>query len=150
MTKVLFAAFLSSALGGAWALVTEKAPEAMIVHNVFFSLADNTPTGKENFVEACKKFLSKHEGLVFFAAGPRGEQFSREVNDQEFDVAITLVFKNKAAHDKYQDSEPHQQFIKEWKPSMKKVRVFDSLTAETVGLATPARRSPPGGAPDRE
>ena len=41
-------------------------------------------------------------------------------------MALTLVFKNKAAHDVYQDSAPHQAFIAECLPNVKKVRVFDS------------------------
>ena len=37
----------------------------------------------------------------------------RDVNDRDFDVALHLVFKNKAAHDQYAESERHQKFIEE-------------------------------------
>jgi hypothetical protein len=49
------------------------------------------------------------------------------VNDQEFDVALYVIFKDKAAHDAYQVAATHQQFIEESKSNWKKVRVFDSL-----------------------
>ena len=42
-------------------------------------------------------------------------------------MALTIVFENKAAHDKYQDHKRHLEFIKENKDSWKKVRVFDSI-----------------------
>jgi hypothetical protein len=53
-------------------------------------------------------------------------EFNREVNDRDFDVALHLVFKDKDAHDKYQVSERHKQFVAAHSNSMKKVRVFDS------------------------
>ena len=60
------------------------------------------------------------------AAGPLAEEFTRDVNDQEFDVSIQFVFTNKAAFEKYSKSEKHLKFIEENKPNWKKVRVFDS------------------------
>jgi hypothetical protein len=99
----------------------------MIVHNVFFSLKDTSPKAKEKLVDACKKYLTKHPGEVYFAAGPLAEEFKREVNDRDFDVALTIVFEDKKAHDLYADAQRHKQFIDENKENWKKVRVFDSL-----------------------
>ena len=42
-----------------------------------------------------------------------GQGPQREVNDQDFEVALHVVFTNKEAHDKYQTHERHLQFIKE-------------------------------------
>lgn len=98
----------------------------MIVHNVFFSLKESNAANRKKLVDACKKYLTKHEGEVFFAAGPVAEEFNREVNDRDFDVCLTIVFKDKAAHDKYQDHKRHIDFIEENKATWKKVRVFDS------------------------
>jgi hypothetical protein len=101
-------------------------PEPMVVHNVYFSLKDNSPEARKKLVEACKKYLSDHPGTVFFAAGVLSEELNRPVNDRDFDVALHLVFKNKAAHDKYQDDPRHIKFIEEMRDNWKKVRVFDS------------------------
>src|SRR5947209_2757656 len=85
----------------------------MIGHMVYFSLKDNTPAAKDKLVAACKKYLTKHPGEVFFAAGTLAEDLQREVNDRDFDVALHIVFEDQAAHDKYQDAERHHQFINE-------------------------------------
>jgi hypothetical protein len=107
---------------------TEAAPAAgsLLAHNVFFSLKDNSPGAKKKLVDACKKYLAKHPGTVFFAAGTLVPELDRPVNDRDFDVGLHLVFKDKAAHDAYQDAPLHQQFIEENKDNWKKVRVFDS------------------------
>jgi hypothetical protein len=115
----------------AWQLVpqsvaADRDAEAMIVHDVYFSLKDASPEAKQKLVDACKKHLSKHDGEVFFATGPRADGLERPVNDRDFDVALHIVFKNKAAHDTYQDHKRHLAFINENKENWKKVRVFDS------------------------
>ncbi len=111
-------------------LVAASATEPMIVHNVYFSLKDGSPAAKKKLVEACRKYLAKHAGTVYFAAGTLAEEYDRPVNDRDFDVGLHLVFKNKAAHDQYQTDARHLKFIEENKESWKKVRVFDSKVEE--------------------
>jgi len=103
------------------------ADEPMLVHNVYFALKDNSAAAKKKMVDACKKFLTKHPGEVFFAAGTLAEELNRPVNDRDFEIGLHVVFKNKAAHDEYQDSARHKQFIEENRDNWKKVRVFDSV-----------------------
>ncbi len=98
----------------------------MIVHNVYFSCNEKGAEPKKKLVAGCQKYLADHPGVVYFAAGARATEFERPVNDQDFDVALHMVFKDKAAHDKYQESEKHKQFITEFSPTLVKVRVFDS------------------------
>jgi hypothetical protein len=126
LTFVLSALAWSAASSGE----TAVAAEPMLAHNVYFSLKDNSPAARKKLVEACKKYLAKHEGTVFFAAGTLTEELSRPVNDRDFDVALHIVFKSKAAHDKYQDAPLHQRFIDENKDNWKKVRVFDSTVEQ--------------------
>jgi len=113
------------------ALRSDAAPaaEPMIGHMVFFTLTDNSPAKVQALVAACDKYLSKHSGEVYYSAGPRAKEFNRDVNDQDWDVALHLVFKSKADHDKYQDAARHKQFIDENRANWKKVRVFDSHLA---------------------
>jgi hypothetical protein len=103
-----------------------KAPGPMIGHMVYFKLKSSSPENKQKLVDACKKYLSEHDGTVFFSAGVTGDAFKRDVNDRDWDVALHLVFLDKAAHDKYQDHPEHLKFIEENKDSWAKVRVFDS------------------------
>ena len=102
----------------------------MLSHDVYFTLKDNSAKAKQTLVDACKKYLSKHPGEVFFATGVRAEEYKRDVNDQDWDVALHIVFTDNAAHDKYQDALRHKQFIDEQKANWKKVRVFDSLVTQ--------------------
>jgi hypothetical protein len=103
------------------------AVEPQLAHDVYFSLKDNSAEAKSKLVSACKKYLTNHPGEIFFAAGPRAEDLNRSVNDQDFDVALHIVFANKRAHDRYQEASRHKQFISETQGNWKKVRVFDSL-----------------------
>ena len=98
----------------------------LLAHDVYFSLKDSSPEAKKKLVAACKKYLSGHDGEVFFATGTRAETFKRDVNDQDYDVALQIVFKDQASHDKYAVAKRHLQFIDENKANWKKVRVFDS------------------------
>ena len=98
----------------------------LLAHDVYFTLKDNSPAARKKLIDACQKYLSGHPGEVFFATGERVESLKREVNDQDYDVYLGIVFRDMAAHDKYQDAPRHLDFIKENKDNWKKVRVFDS------------------------
>ena len=104
-----------------------------IGHMVFFKLKESTPEARQKLVDACKKYLATHEGTVYFSAGVLSDEFKREVNDRDWDVALHLVFASKAAHDKYQDHPDHLKFIDENKAGWAKVRVFDSEVTATAG-----------------
>jgi hypothetical protein len=100
-----------------------------IGHMVYFKLRSATPENCKKLVDACEKYLRKHEGVVYFGTGVIGKSFDREVNDRAWDVALHVVFVNKAAHDKYQDHPEHLKFIAENKELWESVRVFDSELA---------------------
>lgn len=121
------------AVAAAWAVGADKAPK-MLSHDVYFTLKDDSPKAKEALVAGCKKFLSEHPGVVWFAAGALVEEHERDVNDRDFDVALHIVFKDKASHDKYQEADAHHKFIEEYNENWESVRVFDSwLTATAHG-----------------
>jgi hypothetical protein len=105
--------------------------DELLVHNVFFLLEDRSPAAKNKLVEACRKYLPNHAGIVFFGCGVLAEALNREVNDRDFDVALHIVFADQKAHDLYQQTEPHHQFIAENKANWKKVRVFDSVSGQS-------------------
>jgi hypothetical protein len=92
------------------------AAEPQLAHMVFFTLADDTKANREALVAACTKYLKGHDGVLYYSSGSIADDLQREVNDQEFDVALHLVFTNKAAHDN----------IEKNKHLWSKVRVFDS------------------------
>lgn len=98
----------------------------MLAHNVYFSLHDSSPAAIDRMVAACHTYLKDHPGVVFYAAGKLATDLTRPVNDLNFDVALHVVFTDRAAHDAYQAAPPHLKFIEENKPNWKQVRVFDS------------------------
>jgi len=115
------------------AAAAENRPR-MLSHDVYFSLKDNSPEAKKALIAGCKKYLSNQPGTVWFAAGAIVAEHQREVNDRDFDVALHLVFQDKASHDKYQGADAHHKFIEEFKDNWKAVRVFDSwIDASTHG-----------------
>jgi quinol monooxygenase YgiN len=120
---VAFVLLASLTLAGA----TETgAAERGLSHDVYFTLKDNSEAARGKLLAACQKFLTGHEGTLFFSVGPLAPDLLRDVNDRDFDVALHVTFKDKAAHDKYQENPRHKQFIAENSDNWKKVRVFDS------------------------
>ncbi len=101
----------------------------MLAHAVYFTLHDASPAQVRALLVACHRHLSGHEGVLHYSAGPRDPELTREVNDRDFDVALMMVFADRAAHDRYQVHPRHQSFIAEGKASWKQVRVFDAETA---------------------
>jgi hypothetical protein len=103
--------------------------DAPLAHMVFFKLADPSAANLATMVEACQKYLSDHEGTLHFSVGVRAAEYDREVNAKDFDIALHLVFKNKAAHDVYQTHPRHVEFIEQNKALWAGVRVYDSYLA---------------------
>lgn len=104
----------------------KKAKEAQLAHMVFFTLKDSNDANRERLVAACKKYLDGHDGVAYFSVGTLNADLKREVNDTDYDVALHLVFRNRASHDRYQDHPRHLEFIAAGKDLWSKVRVFDS------------------------
>lgn len=101
--------------------------EPMLSHSVFFTLNDNSAPQKERLLEECYTYLKDHPGVTFFSAGLRDTTLTRPVNDQAFDVALTVVFKTRKNHEDYQVAAKHKEFIQRNQANWKQVRVFDSL-----------------------
>jgi hypothetical protein len=98
----------------------------VLVHSVFFTLKDQSPAAREHLIEDCYRELASIEGITSFYAAARDEGLARDANDVEFDVALTVVFRDRAALDHYLPDERHQRFVAGHKDGWAKVRIFDS------------------------
>jgi hypothetical protein len=98
-----------------------------LMHNVFFTLNDKSPAGVRKLIDACQKYLTVQAGIVSFAVGARDPGLTREVNDQDWDVGLHILFTDRAHHDAYQVDSGHVKFVEENKTSWSRARVFDSL-----------------------
>ena len=127
----LVAAFALDAV----ARLVEKA-EPQLAHMVFFGLKDHSKESRERFLASCQKYLADHEGTVYFSIGTIAEDKDVEepVSVKDFDVALHVVFENKAAKAKYLASERHKQFVDENRESFAGVRVFDSFLKPSVSV----------------
>jgi hypothetical protein len=99
---------------------------SQLSHMVYFTLHDDSEAKIHELVEACKKYLDNHPGLVYFSVGTLNKKLARPVNDLGYHVTINVVFDSIESHDLYQTAPRHLQFIAEQKPNWKQVRVFDS------------------------
>ncbi len=99
----------------------------MLVHNVYFTLQDNSPAKIQEMIDGCYEYLQGHSGEVFFAAGRRALDLNRSINVQDFDVGLHIIFKTRAYHDEYQVSVRHQEFKQKSLANIKQVRVLDTL-----------------------
>jgi len=116
----------------------------MLSHVVYFTLKDRSTTAIAVLVAACREHLTGHPGEIAFGVGTCAADYDREVNDRDWDVALTIVFESQAAHDSYQTAPRHGQFIAENAPTWAKVRVFDATvaafsTGSLVGTSEAAR-----------
>jgi Stress responsive A/B Barrel Domain len=124
---VLVALVAAFALDAVARLVERAEPQ--LAHMVFFALKDHSKESREKFLASCQKYLADHEGTVYFSIGTIAEDKDVEepVSVKDFDVALHVVFENKAAKAKYLASERHKQFVDENRESFAGVRVFDSF-----------------------
>jgi hypothetical protein len=103
---------------------------AQLSHIVYFTLHDPSPQKVADLVSACHRYLSHHDGVVYFSVGTLNRELARPVNDLNYDVSLHVVFDSKDSHDRYQVEPSHLRFIEEQKPAWKQVRVFDSDLTE--------------------
>jgi len=115
---------------GAVARPQEKA-ESQLIHNVFFTLKDHSKEAREAFMASSKKYLTGHEGTVYFVLGTITEDVVEPVSVRDFDVALHLVFKNKEAEANYIKDPRHLEFVNANKETWSKVRVFDTYLVPT-------------------
>jgi hypothetical protein len=104
--------------------VFPKMPQ--LSHMVYFTLHEASEAKVQELVDACKKYLDDHPGLLYFSVGRLNKELARPVNDHGYEVTINVVFDSRASHDLYQTAPRHLQFIAEQKANWKQVRVFDS------------------------
>ncbi len=98
-----------------------------LAHMVFFTLKERTEEGRKAFVALCEKYLSGHSGVAYFSVGTIAEDaIEPNVGVRDFDVALHLIFEDKAAKDAYLKSARHDGFVAEIKSLVGPVRVYDS------------------------
>ena len=93
---------------------------------VYFTLLDESEVKILELVNASKKYLDGHPGVVYFSVGTLNKELARPVNDRGYQVTLNVVFDSRESHDLYQVAPRHLEFIAEQKTNWKLVRIFDS------------------------
>lgn len=106
--------------------------DQLLVHNVYFALHDRSAAARAHLVAECRKYLPDHPGIVFFACGELCAELDRDVNVRDWDVGLHILFRDKAAHDHYQDTKAHHDFINANRATWAGVRVFDSVAWQSA------------------
>lgn len=96
----------------------------MHIHNVYFWLKDD---------QDAKSIAEFEEGLAWLAADPYAKSgyfgkpadTDRDVVETSYSYGLVLVFKDRAAHDKYQEGSAHMIFLDTNKEKWSKVVVYD-------------------------
>ena len=106
--------------------------ERHLAHMVFFTLKESNDENRKKLIDAAKEYLGGHPGELYFSVGAM-TNLKEPVSVTDFDVALHVVFADKAAHDEYLVSERHHKFVAVSKELNKKVRVFDSVLEPASG-----------------
>ena len=101
-----------------------------LAHMVFFTLKDRSEESRQRFVDSCHGHLADIEGSTYFSVGTIAEDVEEPVSVKDFDVALHVVFRDKATKEAYLVHPQHVRFVEENRPHFAKVRVFDSYLTE--------------------
>ena len=100
-----------------------------LAHMVFFTLKDHSAESRSKFVDSTRKHLGAIEGTTYFSVGSIAEDADVQegASVKEWDVALHVVFPDKAAKAAYLKNPHHDAFVAENKDQFEKVQVFDSF-----------------------
>lgn len=113
-----------------------------LVHITYFRLVDRSPKTLNLFLALCRKYLSGHEGQVYFSVGPRATEMTRDVNVLSFDVAMNMIFDCIDSYQKYRQHPRHLEFITQSVGMSSTRSVYDSYVDHTP-LQTAGKSAPP-------
>jgi hypothetical protein len=103
---------------------TPLAADGNIAHAVYFDLKD--PLDSEALVRECRERLTAIPGVRALEVGERCLDFKPPRNDDKFDVALWVVFDDRAAHDGYQLHPQHRALVEAWTPKLVGIKVYDA------------------------
>jgi hypothetical protein len=98
----------------------------MLVHSVYFWLKPGLTAGERSRFRSEVGKLGAIRTIEKIYVGGPATLAERDVTERTFDVALTIVFRDGAAHDAYQVDPVHLAFVEGNKASWTRVQVFDS------------------------
>jgi hypothetical protein len=97
----------------------------MFSHVVIFWTKPDMPNAADELVAGANQYLKTAPGILSFHVGKMVPSH-RPVVDQTYQVALNIVFKDKATQDAYQEHPQHLEFVeKVFKRVCERVVVYD-------------------------
>lgn len=99
----------------------------MFVHTVFFWLANpGSDTDRQGLRAGLETLKSIEHADAAYVGKPA--ETRRPVIDHSYDFSLTLVFRDKAAHDAYQIDPTHLKFVDDCARYWQRVQVYDAVS----------------------
>jgi hypothetical protein len=98
----------------------------MLVHIVLFWLKNDLSKDDLAFFEKEVSSLEKISSVEHLYVGQPAGTTKRPVIDDSYDFCLTVVLKDVAAHDAYQEDSIHLEFIKKCSHMWEKVKIYDA------------------------
>jgi hypothetical protein len=99
----------------------------MFIHTVYFYLApDASQDARAQLARDCREYLGKIPTVRHLWAGYPA-MTPREVVDNSYGVALTVVLDDVKAHDVYQEHPLHKEFIARNKQTWNRVQIYDHI-----------------------
>lgn len=98
----------------------------MLVHTVVFWLKDNLSSSDREFFFSEVKTLGAISSVKEFHIGTPASTPDRPVVENSYHCSLSVVLKDLAAHDQYQEDPIHLAFIEKCKDLWDKVIIYDA------------------------
>jgi len=99
----------------------------MIVHVVLFTFNDNLTTQeRQEFMDGIETLRGVKSAKTMYIGTPVMATAVRPIVDTAYNVALTVLFEDLAAHDAYQVDPLHKAFVAKSRPMCSRVRIFDA------------------------
>jgi len=99
----------------------------MLIHTVFFWLKSETSDAQREAMRLGLESLRNIRSADALYFGTAAVMEPRSVRDSSYAFGLTVVFKNKAAHDAYQIDPLHEAFNQNFRPLWARIQVYDML-----------------------
>jgi Stress responsive A/B Barrel Domain len=97
----------------------------MFVHTVFFWLKPTAgDAARDQLIADCTTLLAKIPAARHVWSG-KPAMTPREVVDNSYQAALTVILDDAAAHDAYQEHPLHKEFVARNKANFERIRVYD-------------------------
>jgi len=98
----------------------------MLVHNVYFWLKEGLTEEEKSQFRTGVGTLAKIESTTHVFMGEPAGTEPRPIIDRSYDLGLTVVLEDIAAHDEYQADPIHLKFIKDCGHLWDRVQIYDA------------------------